>query len=753
MFRLLSASVMVAGIAVMLMACAPARGAGEVPLEKEGGTSQVQQRAGEAVQGSQSQYSPEQVLLAVKLEEVRGHLVAARAHAREGRMEVARAHAAHPMAESFPAIQPALDPALAQEAARVLSSAPQLTDPSQFEEALADAERVMDEVEGAVVPSALRTDPAFRGHVLAALMQVVADEYAEAVVDGQVKWAQEYEDAYGFFQRGLVLWRGLQEQVRDSAPGEYREIEEQVSRLGSALPGIALPGQPVAPAQVEAWAEKLGHELAEATGFIASPLVEAGDSPGEQLQALKEHAVLAMEALQSGDVQGARRHVDEFERGWGEIEDGIRAISRESYRKIEDAMAEARYALHADPVEAHRAVLALQRLSDECDAFISGKTWSSGQERRPSAGGPATLPGLVARIERAQARLDAGDVAGAAAEVEAFRTDWTDVEGLVKARSAQAYTAIENNMARAYALLTQQPPDGPAARAVLAQMKSDLAPYVQAEARYGVLDAAIILLREGLEALLVVAALLAFLKKTDNADKGRWVWAGSGVGIAASVLVAFIVNIAFSRAAAGSNREMLEGVTGLVAGAMLVYVSYWLHSKASLSTWQQYIRDKSTAALARNSLISLALIAFLAVFREGAETVLFYVGIAPSITLGDLVLGLGLGAAGLAIIGVLVLAFGVRLPIRPFFLGTSVLVYYLAFKFVGTGIHALQVAGVVGATPSSYLPDSGLLGLYPTWETTAAQATLLLAAAAVILARWLRGRPRLGGSARPQAAG
>src|SRR5207247_827354 len=108
-----------------------------------------------------------------------------------------------------------------------------------------------------------------------------------------------------------------------------------------------------------------------------------------------------------------------------------------------------------------------------------------------------------------------------------------------------------------------------------------------------------------------------------------------------------------------------------------------------------------------------------------AETVLFYVGIAPSISLGDLALGLGVGAAGLALIGVLMLVFGVRVPIRPFFLGTSVLIYYLAFKFVGTGLHALQVAGLLSATPRPFLPGNEVIGLFPTVETTVVQAALL----------------------------
>lgn len=368
-------------------------------------------------------------------------------------------------------------------------------------------------------------------------------------------------------------------------------------------------------------------------------------------------------------------------------------------------------------------------------------------------GGPLALPAAadtaptirdaVARLDRALARLDANDVPGAAAEMKAFQREWLEVEGLVKTRSPQAYADIENDMAIAASFLTAAPPDPARARAAIQKLRAELTPFVDASS-YGVFDAAIILLREGLEALLVVAALLAFLAKTGNGAKAIWVWGGGGAGVALSILVAVIVNVVFAQTG-GANREIVEGIVGLFAAVMLVYMSYWLHSKSSLGAWQRYIRDKSSSALARNSLLSLALISFLAVFREGAETVLFYLGIAPSIAIRDLALGLALGAAGLAVVGVAMLVFGMRLPVRPFFLVAGLLVYYLAFKFIGTGIHALQVASVVRATPGP-LPEIAFFGLYPTWETTSPQLTLLIGGVVVAL------RPRLVRRSDPTAS-
>lgn len=340
------------------------------------------------------------------------------------------------------------------------------------------------------------------------------------------------------------------------------------------------------------------------------------------------------------------------------------------------------------------------------------------------------LEAVLAHLTTVLSALDAGDAPRAAAALKLFREQWSDVELQVKGRSADAYARTEDDMATAAAELAAN--DLSAARATTLRMRARLEPFAVASARYGMFDAAVILFREGLEALLVVGALLAFLAKTGNAAKGRWVWGGAAAGIALSVGVAGVVNVIFSSGAAGGDREVIEGAVGLAAAALLVYMSWWLHSKSSLASWQKYVRDKATSALARNSLISLAAVSFLAVFREGAETVLFYAGMAPAISATDLVVGLAAGAVGLGLMGVAMLAFSLRLPIRLFFSVASVLIYYLAFKFIGTGVHALQVAGIAPATPVA-LPAIGPIGVFPTWETTVPQVVLLVAAAAVLL--------------------
>ena len=410
-----------------------------------------------------------------------------------------------------------------------------------------------------------------------------------------------------------------------------------------------------------------------------------------------------------------------FQDLWLDVEDPFRDLSRDGYTNIETEMVRVGDALRIDQPDSALVRGAIVRLRGELAPFASGSVRASA----PRTQGAATLDGLMTTLDRASAAAGRGDAPTALAAVRQFQTEWLDVEGLVKTRSPEVYRSTEDNMARAGSLLAENPSRVGEARTVLQQMHADLEPIAAQPAHYGVADAAIILLREGLEALLVVAALVAFLAKSGHRDKQSWIWGGAAAGVLASIAVAFVLQRIFSAATAGANRELVEGVIGLVAAAMLLYVSYWLHSKASISAWQKYVREKTMAALTGGGLMSLAAISFLAVFREGAETVLFYMGIAPAIETGDLALGLGIGFAGLAIVATLILVVGVQIPMRPFFLVSSLLLYYLALKFIGTGIHALQVAGILSATPAP-LPSIGLIGLYPTWETTLPQLALLL---------------------------
>ncbi|HET7585798.1 MAG TPA: FTR1 family protein [Gemmatimonadaceae bacterium] len=239
------------------------------------------------------------------------------------------------------------------------------------------------------------------------------------------------------------------------------------------------------------------------------------------------------------------------------------------------------------------------------------------------------------------------------------------------------------------------------------------------------LQSLLIILREGFEAILVLGAVVAFLLKTGHRERLSSIWTGAGLGLAASAATAVVLKTAL--AAMPASREIIEGVTLLVAVVVLFSVSYWLISRAEAARWQQFIREKVDAALTHGGSRALAFVAFLAVYREGAETALFYQALFAEGTHLVLPLSLGIivGFVLLAIVFTLFYRFGVRIPLRPFFTTTSLLLYYLAFVFMGKGIRELQEGNAISMTLIPGFPRIEALGIYNTVESVLAQVILL----------------------------
>lgn len=235
----------------------------------------------------------------------------------------------------------------------------------------------------------------------------------------------------------------------------------------------------------------------------------------------------------------------------------------------------------------------------------------------------------------------------------------------------------------------------------------------------------LIILREGFEAILVLGAVVAFLLKTGHRERLKSIWMGVGAALVASGLTAVLLRTVLK--AIPASAEMIEGITLLVAVGVLFSVSYWLISRVEAAKWQQFIREKVTTALNHGGGRALAFVAFLAVYREGAETALFYQALfseGPHVVL-PISLGIVVGFGALAIIFTLFYRFGVKIPLRPFFSVTSVLLYYMAFVFMGTGVRELQEGNFIPITPIPGLPTVTWLGFHPTWQTVLAQFVLL----------------------------
>lgn len=238
----------------------------------------------------------------------------------------------------------------------------------------------------------------------------------------------------------------------------------------------------------------------------------------------------------------------------------------------------------------------------------------------------------------------------------------------------------------------------------------------------------IIILREGIEALIVVTAVIAYLIKSGNARRLNIVYSALWSAIALSFVTAFVMNLIFQNP--GESREMLEGVTMLVAVGLLYYVGFWLLSNAHAKKWSHYIAEKVSESLSSGSIRALWFTVFLAVYREGAETVLFYQALIfdakTPLGYSMLAAGFGTGVIALVIIFFLLKAGAIRIPIKPFFMITSAIIFYMAIVFTGKGIMELVEGKVFQPTLIEGFPTLTWLGIYPYMQSLIPQAVLVI---------------------------
>jgi len=244
------------------------------------------------------------------------------------------------------------------------------------------------------------------------------------------------------------------------------------------------------------------------------------------------------------------------------------------------------------------------------------------------------------------------------------------------------------------------------------------------------LNSLAIIVREGLEAVLIIGAIVGYLRTTGEPKKyAVRVYIGVAAAIGLSLATWWAANTVITITVA--NRELIEGVTSLIAVAVLFYVTNWLFHKVYVLDWLSFVRQNVGRAISSGSAFGLAALGFTVVYREGFETVLFYQALLfdadPLWVLGGFVLGLAI----ILVVAYAILHLGQRLPLKPFFTVTGLLLLVLAFSFTGSGIRELQEAGVVSVTLLPIVPENLLLmeilGIYPTVETTLAQGFFLAA--------------------------
>ncbi|WP_234852499.1 MULTISPECIES: cytochrome c/FTR1 family iron permease [Pseudoxanthomonas] len=345
------------------------------------------------------------------------------------------------------------------------------------------------------------------------------------------------------------------------------------------------------------------------------------------------------------------------------------------------------------------------------------------------AAGPFTL--ARQRMAESLSAYEAGDAVQAkTAALSAYLDGVEPVEPTLAARDNALMRELETTMARYRDMIGRRVPVADATvQAAQVTGLFDRAEGVLQDAHTdrttAFLGSFTILLREGIEALLIVIGMIAFLRKAERREVLPAVhagWIGALLaGVATWAIATHLVDVS------GANREVTEGVSALFAAAVLLSVGIWMHQKSLAGRWQQYLHAKVSAALTRRSAVFLFLLAFVAVYREVFETILFFIAMWSQENSTAILGGLVAGCVVLAAVAYWMLRMSKRLPIGQFFSISSILIAVLAVVLVGKGVAALQEAGWIGQALVA-APRIDWLGVYPSWQSLLAQVTVAVIA-------------------------
>ncbi|WP_328156137.1 FTR1 family protein [Cytobacillus praedii] len=431
-------------------------------------------------------------------------------------------------------------------------------------------------------------------------------------------------------------------------------------------------------------------------------------------------------ALASGDIPAIESAYKDFNTKWNKIERPVREQSMAMYGQIETQMAFIRISLASEKPDIDSMQSHYEELKQSIQDFVAGKDTAQVVE------GEYSLATLISYIDEAKGLIDEGDYKGASDKIKEFIKIWPSVEIDISTRNGSLYTRIESDMPILVSDLLKSQVDAKAIKSKLNTFRTEIE-LIQGASDYTLWDAALILLREGLEALLIILALASFLERAGQKSMRKWIYIGALAGILLSAVAAILMSTIFRSATIDTSRELMEGYIGLLAAAMMIGVGIWLHSKSSVASWNRYISKQLGSAISNGSVLAMATVSFLSVFREGAETLIFYAGIAPKMETSQFMLGILVAFLVLAILAFVLVKASGKIPIHKFFAVATVLIYVLAFKIIGASLHTLQLRGTISTTIVDGLPVISMIGFYPTAETMIGQAFLLVLVLAAII--------------------
>ena len=313
---------------------------------------------------------------------------------------------------------------------------------------------------------------------------------------------------------------------------------------------------------------------------------------------------------------------------WTNNEKIVREEDIGRYGKIETALMFIRIELTKDKIEQGSAQMQVDQLKKELDDYHAGK-----QSDAKTSNQDVTV--LNEYLDEAIRNIKNNKLSKTKQDLQSFIVAWPNVENEIGTRNGELYTKIEQKIPQYVGQINESNKDD--IQAELETLNQEIKSTIS-KAGYTFWDAALILLREGVEALLIIMALLTVTRKTEQTKASKWIMSGSLLGIILSIALAFIFKAIFENL--GSTRELTEGIVGICSVILMVIVGAWLHSKSSLESWEKFINKNMDKAMSTGSLLTFGLVAFLSVFREGAETIIFYLGIVGKISTWSLILGI-----------------------------------------------------------------------------------------------------------------
>jgi high-affinity iron transporter len=549
-----------------------------------------------------------------------------------------------------------------------------------------------------------------------ATVHLAAQEYALAWEGGVLARREEADEAKLFIGEAQRAARAL---PRSLGPEAVRELDSLAQLLAASAP-----------------AESVARHAASLERRLDTALRDApGERPEREPSLVAGEGIYAARCAQCHGTAG---------RGDGPLAAGLSpppanltvrsgaapALPLDSYRRLT-------YGVPGTAMPAFDPVLSRQ---DRWDAVAYVLSLTDTLARRAGSGADAVIFATVrATLGRAMGRALGGDRAAAAEQVLDAYLEFEEVEGRVRLGDAGLASRAE----RRFAALREAAESGeprlePRYRELVSTLDSSEAVLGRSHTGWGFLvESSLLIVREGFEAILIVAAIMAVVMRGGSAAQRRSVRGGVGLALIASLGTAALMEWLLAGGAA--QRETLEGGVMLVAAGVLFYVSYWLVSKVEAAAWQRFVREKIERAAAGGRSLALASVAFLAVYREGFETVLFYKALYVSggaAGAAPITLGLAIGCVVLVAVYIGIEKFGLRIPLRPFFAVTGATLFFMAFVFAGTGVKELQEGAILPSTLLSGAPRSEFFGIYPTVQSLAVQG-LIIVSLAVAVIWWL----------------